>query len=298
MNPELAEFLEQQRTRLSQGSWDDRRRCLQRFLRFLELNELRIERLEPRHFDRFVRHLASYRNPRGEPIGPFRLYKHLADVRLFLRWLYKTQKILIDPSRKMKVSSVQTSIRYVPSVAQVLELMALPQLDDPTGLRDRAMLETVYGCGLRLGELLRLALEDVDFDAGVLVVRRAKGGKTRRQPLGRCASHYLQLYLRDSRPRLLKGHHQMLWATNWGKPYSCVESLRGRMNRIYKKRLNFPLCWHALRHAFATHLLEGGANLRAVQRLLGHADLTSTAVYTRVRLAALKRVHRQCHPRG
>lgn len=124
--------------------------------------------LPPRHFDLYALHLAAtYRNIYGQPLSKIRVQKHLAELRPFFRWLYQTQQALVDHGDQLKpLRRLPNSARYVPSVSQVLELLALPDLDEPSGLRGRAMLETVYGCGLRLGELVRLALEDIDFEAG------------------------------------------------------------------------------------------------------------------------------------
>lgn len=299
MNAEVREYLDHFRAQVSPGTWGQRRLCLQRFSYFLQNNRISLNRIKPFHLDLYAQELSlTVSNVHGEPIGSNRIQRHLHELRPFFRYLFDQQKLLNDPSVHLsQLPQPQRPPKFVPTYHQVIELMDLPDLSQPAGLRDRAMFEVAYGCGLRLSELHRLVLKDVDLESGVLVVLRGKGGRSRRLPLGRWASYYLQLYLRQARPRLLKGLYPDLWVSHRGKPYAQSQSLITRM-AAYERRLDFPLSWHSLRHAFATHLLEGGASVRAVQQLLGHSKITTTEFYTRVRPAALKRAHRRCHPRG
>ena len=276
-----------------------RRLCLKRFFQFLEKNELGLSQLKPRHFDLFARHVAAtVRNLYGQPINKTRVQRHLHELRPFFRYLYDNHQLLIDHTLHLTtIRKPPRKLPFVPSFEQICQLMALPVLAKPNGLRDRALFETAYGCGLRISELVRLNIDDLDFDSGMLLVRHGKGGHLRRVPLGRCAAHYLQLYLRQARPKLTTGIYPELWITSYGRPFALTQSLIQRIER-YEEKLPFPISWHTLRRAFATHLLEGGASLRAVQKLLGHASITTTKFYAQVRPTALKRVHRECHPRG
>ena len=296
----VEEYLELSKHQVAHGTWLHRRTCLGRFERFLKKQTLSLQELRPRHFDQFVRHLTTtVVNQQGEPIHTSRVQRHLIELRSFFRHLLRTQQLLTDHS--LALSCLRTRRKkplFVPTFRQVLELMSLPSLEKPIGLRDRAMMETAYGCGLRVGELVRLNLKDLDFDSQEITVRRGKGGRRRCLPMGPCVRHYLLLYLNQARPQLLSGFHDALWLNTYGMPFSSPNSAVIRMARCYESRLPFSISWHSLRRAFATHLLEGGANIRAVQMLLGHKCLNTTKIYAQVRPVALKRVHQQCHPRG
>jgi site-specific recombinase XerD len=173
----------------------------------------------------------------------------------------------------------------VPKPGEVDGLLAELDGSEPLALRNRALIELVYSCGLRSAEAVGLDLADVDFDRESLHVR-GKGGKERVVPLGEEASHRLALYLRDGRPRLARGAADALFL-----------SVRGRRldTSVLRRVLANP---HRLRHAYATHLLEGGADLRTIQELLGHASLSTTQIYSHVDARRLRRVYDGAHPRS
>ncbi len=184
------------------------------------------------------------------------------------------------------------------SEADVEALLAAPELTDPIGLRDRAMLEVLYACGLRVSELIGLTLEQVNLRQGVLRVF-GKGSKERLVPLGEEALDWLKRYLADGRGALLgRQMTDALFVTARGEGMT-----RQMFWYLIKKHtkacgLNRPLSPHTLRHAFATHLLNHGADLRVVQMLLGHADISTTQIYTHVARERLKLLHKDHHPRG
>ena len=180
--------------------------------------------------------------------------------------------------------------------------MAAPDLSDAIGQRDRAMLEVLYACGLRVTELISLTLEQVNLRQGVLRVM-GKGSKERLVPFGEEARDWLERYISESRPRLL-GQRQTddLFVTSAGRtPGTAMSRVMfwGLVKRYaLQAGVTAPLSPHTLRHAFATHLLNHGADLRAVQMLLGHADISTTTIYTHVARERLKVLHAQHHPRG
>ncbi|MFZ3023619.1 site-specific tyrosine recombinase XerD [Pseudomonas sp.] len=224
--------------------------------------------------------------------------RFLSGLRGFYRFLLREGLIEQDPTLQVELPQLGRPLPKSLSEADVEALLAAPDIGEPIGLRDRAMLEVLYACGLRVTELISLTLEQVNLRQGVLRVF-GKGSKERLVPLGEEAMVWVARYVRDSRPLLLDG-----------KPSDVLfPSLRGeqmtRQTFWYRIKhqarvagISKSLSPHTLRHAFATHLLNHGANLRVVQMLLGHSDLSTTQIYTHVARARLQALHAAHHPRG
>jgi integrase/recombinase XerD len=224
--------------------------------------------------------------------------RNLVAVRNFLRFLYQEGVISSNPAELVEL---QKSARPLPKVLTYPEVEALlnaPALSTAAGLRDRAMLEVLYASGLRVSELVGLPLRAVNLQIGILRIW-GKGRKERLTPLGDIAGDWLQRYLDEARSRLLKRRlSDAVFVTNRGGPmtrqhFHLLVTRYGRAAGIQRK-----ISPHVLRHSFATHLLEHGADLRAVQEMLGHADLTTTEIYTHINRERLKKVHAHHHPRG
>lgn len=182
---------------------------------------------------------------------------------------------------------------------QVQQILQLPPLDQPLGLRDRAMLEVAYACGLRHSELLGLELSDLELEPGQIWIRQSKNDQPRVLPLTSWARHFLRRYLEEVRSQWASPlSSNALWLTLYGRPAS--NPIRPRLRKVYRvaKVLGVPFCFHLLRHACASHLLQGGASLRHVQEMLGHRDLNSTAIYTHLSPHHLKDVLLRLHPRN
>lgn len=222
----------------------------------------------------------------------------LSGMRGFYRFLLREGLIKRDPTLQVDLPKLGRPLPKSLSEADVEALLAAPDLDDPVGLRDRAMLEVLYACGLRVTELISLTLEQVNLRQGVLRVF-GKGSKERLVPLGEEAMLWVERYSKEARPLLLDGQPsdvlfpslrgvQMTRQTFWHRIKH-----QARVAGIVKS-----LSPHTLRHAFATHLLNHGADLRVVQMLLGHSDLSTTQIYTHVAQARLQALHAQHHPRG
>jgi integrase/recombinase XerD len=222
-----------------------------------------------------------------------------ASLRSFYRESILSEAITVDPTRSLAGPRLETRLPRVLSVEEVERMLALPKAD-PRGLRDRAMLETLYGAGLRASEALGLRLQDIDLDVG-FVRTVGKGEKERVVPLGRMAIDALRAYNERGR-RLLGGAGRLkapeLFLNNRGQRLS-RQGLHLVVKR-YAREAGLPddVSAHTLRHSFATHLLEGGADLRSVQEMLGHADLSTTQIYTHVSSAHLQKVYRDAHPRA
>ena len=228
--------------------------------------------------------------------------RFLSGVRGFYRYLLREKLIAVDPTLRIDMPQLGRPLPKSLSEADVDALLAAPDLSEAIGQRDRAMLEVLYACGLRVTELISLTLEQVNLRQGVLRVM-GKGSKERLVPFGEEAGDWLERYISETRPRLL-GQRQTddLFVTSAGRtPGTAMSRVMfwGIVKRYaVQAGIGAPPSPHTLRHAFATHLLNHGADLRAVQLLLGHADISTTTIYTHIARERLKTLHAQHHPRG
>ncbi|MDD2741566.1 MAG: site-specific tyrosine recombinase XerD [Rhodocyclaceae bacterium] len=225
--------------------------------------------------------------------------RYLSTLRRFYRWQLGRGRIFIDPTLKLANPARPSRLPKVMSEKQVDHLLAAPDLDTPLGLRDRAMLETLYASGLRVSELVNLQIHELSFNDSVLRAL-GKGSKERLVPLGEQAIDWLSRYLNEARPEILKGQQsEALFVTARGG--AMTRQAFWQLIKRYALQAGIApakLSPHVLRHAFATHLLNHGADLRVVQLLLGHADISTTQIYTHVARERLKALHKDHHPRG
>jgi integrase/recombinase XerD len=222
----------------------------------------------------------------------------LSGLRGFYRFLLREQLITCDPTLQVDLPQLGRPLPKSLSEADVEALLAAPELDDPIGLRDRAMLEVLYACGLRVSELISLTLEQVNLRQGVLRVF-GKGSKERLVPLGEEAIAWIERYSQEARPFLLDGRpSDVLFPSLRGEQMTRQTFWYRIKHQARAAGIAKSLSPHTLRHAFATHLLNHGADLRVVQMLLGHSDLSTTQIYTHVARARLQELHAQHHPRG
>jgi integrase/recombinase XerD len=231
-------------------------------------------------------------------LGSRSIARHLATLRNFYRFLASDGKIKVDPTERLVAPKQWQNIPKFLNREQINKLLTTPDVAKPTGVRDRAMLELLYATGLRVSELCAVRIADLQFEAGVLRTI-GKGNKQRLTPVGKSALSAVREYLRAARPKLLSGR---------SSPYLFVTARGGRLTRQafwklllgHGKRAGIfhDLTPHVIRHSFATHLLEGGADLRSVQTMLGHADISTTQIYTHVMRSRLRQTIEQHHPRG
>jgi len=234
--------------------------------------------------------------------SPRSLSRYLSGFRQFYRWLLRDGRISEDPTALIESPKLGRGLPKALSEQQVTGLLEAPEVSTPLGLRDRTMLELMYACGLRVSELVGLELANVNLNQGVVRIT-GKGGKERLVPLGEEAISWLQRYLREARPELMGGVE-----SRHGSPLVFVTARKSGMTRqafwyaIRKHAqaagIRQQVSPHMLRHSFATHLLNHGADLRVVQLLLGHSDLSTTQIYTHVAREGLKQLHSKHHPRG
>ena len=228
--------------------------------------------------------------------------RRLTVFKRYFRWALREGLITADPTLKLLPARQPLRVPKTLSEAQVEALLAAPDTDTPLGLRDRTMLELMYASGLRVSELVGLKIIHLGLNEGVLRVL-GKGSKERLVPFGELARDWLERWLQGGRPALLGARaSEALFVTSAGRTPGTAMSRIMFWNLVKRYALqagiSAPLSPHTLRHAFATHLLNHGADLRAVQLLLGHADISTTTIYTHIARQRLKDLHAQHHPRG
>lgn len=222
----------------------------------------------------------------------------LSSLRRFYRWLVRERRLEADPTALVDSPKLGLRLPGSLSEAEVEALLAAPDAADPLGLRDRAMLELLYASGLRVSELVGLRLEQLNLRLGVVRIV-GKGDKERLVPLGEEAALWLERFQRDGRPELLEGRPcDHLFPTRRAAPMTRQQFWHLIKRYAITAGVTKPLSPHTLRHAFATHLVNHGADLRVVQLLLGHSDLSTTQIYTHVARERLKELHAKHHPRG
>ncbi len=224
--------------------------------------------------------------------------RRLTVFKRYFRWALRERRLGVDPTLKLLSAKQPLRVPKTLSEAQVEALLAAPDVDTPLGLRDRTMLELMYASGLRVSELVTLKTVHLSLDEGALRVT-GKGAKERMLPFGEEAHAWLRRYLANSRATILNGQaSDALFVTARGGAMTRQMFWKLIKQHALRGGVAVPVSPHTLRHAFATHLLNHGADLRAVQMLLGHADISTTTIYTHVARERLKALHAQHHPRG
>jgi integrase/recombinase XerD len=246
----------------------------------------------PRQLRAFVYHLKDL------GLAPASVRRTVSAVRTYYRFLLDDGHVERDPSERLETPARWRTLPGVLTVADVERLLAAPTVDQALAFRDRAMLELAYGAGLRVGEWITLSVRDLSFDDQLVRVF-GKGSKERLVPVGRSAVGAAAVYLRELRPRLDRGAGKgVLFLNARGEPLTRMGAWKILRKHVDAAGIATPVTPHTLRHTFATHLLEGGADLRAVQEMLGHASIATTQIYTHVDREYLRSVHRQYHPRS
>jgi integrase/recombinase XerD len=231
-------------------------------------------------------------------LAPSSIRRNVSAVRSYFKFLVGEGHVVRDPSDRLETPKRWRTLPDVLSVEEVERLLAAPAIEEPMVFRDRAMLELAYGAGLRVSEWITLGTRDVLFD-DMLIRVFGKGGKERLVPIGRKAIGAVALYLRELRPRLERGEGKgVLFLNARGEPLTRMGAWKILRRHVTTAGLAKRVTPHTLRHSFATHLLENGADLRAVQEMLGHADISTTQIYTHVDREYLRTVHKKFHPRG
>jgi integrase/recombinase XerD len=248
--------------------------------------------LTPAHLREYVYHLKDL------GLAPSSIRRGISAMRTWYRFLLAEGVVTKDPSEQLETPKKWRTLPEVLTADEVDRIIGAVSLDEPLAFRDRAMLELAYGAGLRVSEWIGIQSKDVVLEEMVVRVF-GKGGKERLVPIGRKAAGALAMYVRELRPVLEKGEGEgKLFLNSRGRPLTRMGAWKILRKYVDKSAIAKPVTPHTLRHSFATHLLEGGADLRAVQEMLGHADISTTQIYTHVDREHLRQVHKQFHPRG
>ena len=294
------EYLEHMRIRnRTPVAVQNRYKELKVFLAWTEERDL----LEPEQITRSIlesyqRWTWAYRKKNGRPLGISTQRGRLGAVMLFFAWLCKRHVLEANPASEIELPRPEKKLTIEAlSIRQVEAVLSQPNIGDPLGIRDRAILELFYSTGIRRSELARLDLGDLNRDKRLLRIRQGKGRKDRVVPVGARAMDWMEKYLEDVRPLLMvKAEQQALFLSGYGEPFNADVLGRKVAGYIEEAEVGRRGGSHLLRHTCATHLLEGGADIRYIQQLLGHEKLETTAIYTEVSIIQLQAVHARCHP--
>jgi integrase/recombinase XerD len=282
---------------LSRNTLEAYRSDLQQFGAFLGHRARDPLQVMPADLAAFVSELATGVDGR-KPVAPATLQRKIACLRSFYRHLRREQQIEYDPTAELRPPRSPGRLPKVLSRDEVNRLLAEPTGNSPAALRDRALLETMYACGLRASEAISLELSELDLEAGILRAR-GKGSKERLVPVGRLAIESLQVYLERGRPRLVGLHDEPRVFVNLrGAGLSRQGLYKIVQGHAKRAGLAHRMSPHTLRHTFATHLLAGGCDLRSLQEMLGHADIGTTQIYTHLSSDRLRDVYFDAHPRA
>ncbi len=222
----------------------------------------------------------------------------ISSIKSFHQFLLREKIVSVDASSLVELPKLEKKIPSFLSFDEVVKVLRAPNLKRSQGIRARAILELMYSSGLRVSELVGLKLQDVNIDIGFIKCR-GKGAKERIIPSGKTANHFLKKYTDQVRPKLLKEKKSdFLFLAQGGHGLSRQSVWKIIKSMVKKAGIKKKVSPHTLRHSFATHLLEGGADLRSVQEMLGHANITTTQIYTHINKARLKKIHSQFHPRA
>jgi integrase/recombinase XerD len=225
--------------------------------------------------------------------------RYFSSLKGFFLYLLKNKYIVKNPIEKITAPRISKKLPGVLDINEVDKILSAPKVDDKLGLRDKAMLELFYACGTRVSELINLKVNDLFFENEVIRVF-GKGSKERLIPIGTSAIRWIDEYLKKSRPLLMKKSksENILFLNSRGSKLSRMGIWKIIDCYVKEAGIEKDVHPHTFRHSFATHLLEGGADLRAVQEMLGHADISTTQIYTHIDRDYIKQVHKQYHPRG
>lgn len=306
----LIEFIDWQRAmHYSEHTVKNRRIDIGYFIDWCEARSLHTPQDVTRAIlERYRQYVFAYRRKTdGLPLSFQCQGKRLIAVRVFFKWLTRAHHLLFNPASEMDLPRQEQRLpRHVLTVAEVAQILNAPDTTQASGfgIRDRAMLETLYSTGMRRAELVNLDMTDLDTERGTVLIRQGKGRRDRMVPIGERALAWIARYVQEVRPRYLDEENEptLFLAKHYerlsGKQLSGIVKKAIDRANLERVQINGPLnsSCHLFRHACATHMLENGADIRYIQALLGHADLTTTEVYTRVAILKLKEVHEATHP--
>jgi integrase/recombinase XerD len=248
--------------------------------------------------ERYQRFLFYYRKRNGRPLAARTQHERLVTVQYFFRWLSRKNLILSNPASDIELPKLPLALpRDVLTAREAEKVINQPDVTDPMGIRDRAILETLYSTGMRRFELTSLTIHSIDLDGLTVMIRRGKGMKDRLVPIGERAVNWVEKYLFEVRPELVTGADEgFLFLTVHGGPFAPDSLSRLVTDYVKQSRVGKKGSCHLFRHTMATTMLENGADIRIVQLILGHSRLETTQIYTHLNINHLKEVHIRTHP--
>ena len=276
-----------------------RRWALRTFLGWAEERDLRrADQITKPILESYQRWLFQYRKADGKPIGVTTQRCRLGAIQNFFTWLCRENHLQANPAADLELPrKPNKSLPKSLSLSEVHALLNMPNVTDLLGIRDRAILETLYSTGIRRSECARVDIDDLDRERGLLTVRKGKGGKDRVVPVGECALYWLGLYLEKTRPMLATPQSgRAMFISGYGEGLSAGFIGNWVRRMVDAANIGRTGSCHLLRHSCATHMLENGADIRYIQQLLGHARLDTTQIYTDVSIVQLREVHARTHP--
>ena len=293
-------YLDQLRTRhYSETTLEAKARYLSYFAKWCEERGLtRPEEVTLPLVERYQRYLFRYRTKGGKPLSIHSQRSYLATLRPFFKWLVQQRYLLANPASELVIPRKITHLpRDILTAEEAERVLRQPDLTDLLGLRDRVILETLYATGIRRFELVSLKLYDLDRGRGTAMIRQGKGKKDRVVPLGERCQAWIEKYLREARPQLVvEPDDSTVFLNNLGKPFHPGTLTHLVREYVIASGVGKKGACHLFRHTAATLMLEGGADIRYIQELLGHSDLETTEIYTHVTIDKLQAVHRVTHP--
>jgi len=248
--------------------------------------------------ERYQRHLFYYRKRDGEPLSTRSQHSRIIPIRHWLQWLVKKGHLLYSPAADLELPRLEKRLpKAILSAREAEAVLAVPNVGNSSGLRDRAILEVLYSTGIRRMEVINLTVHSIDTERGTVMIRQGKGKKDRLIPIGERAMAWVEKYKESARQDLVAGRDDgTLFLSEWGEAFST--NAMTRLARVYveKSGVGKKGACHLFRHTMATVMLEGGADIRFIQAMLGHAELSTTEIYTQVSIRLLKSIHTATHP--
>ncbi len=283
-------FLENER-KLSENTLQSYKRDLKQFKKYLEDCELHYNKVKEEDIKDYIKELQE-QGKKSSSIS-----RCIASIRLFYQFVLKNKKVKVDPTANVKSPKIEKRVPSILTSEEVELLLDQPKDVDLKGIRDKAMLEFAYATGMRVTEMISLNMEDVNLEEGYVVCRH--GGKQRNIPLGTMSLNALKEYIEDAREILIKTESETALFVNINGTRLTRQGF-WKIIKYYKEQAHITkdITPHVLRHSFATHLLQNGADLKAIQTMLGHSDISSTQIYMQFQDDALKNVYRKAHPRA
>ena len=297
---QMQTFLEWMREKnYSDATAHNRQGYLRRFISWCdERGLIRPQEITRPILERYQRYLYLYRKKDGKPLSARSQCAHIIPIRAWFKWLTKSNRILYNPAADLDYPKIERRLpKHILTVDEAERIMNVPDIQTATGLRDRAMLETLYSTGIRRMELVNLNWHDIDHERGTLMVRQGKGKKDRLIPIGQRALAWIQKYRQEARQEwALANDTDALFLTQQGDAFTPGRLTQMIAGLIDAANIGKRGSCHLFRHTMATLMLENGADIRYIQVMLGHEELTTTQLYTQVSISKLKEIHTATHP--